>query len=123
MQRAGIRAFVGKLSMDVSTRTTYVEQSSDVALSAARQFTERCNGLVAHLPQHQRLVEPVITPRFVPTCSDQLLQGLGDLATSNNLRVQSHMAEAKDQVDWVKRERGLDDMEMFTKVKVHSFTH
>lgn len=116
MQEAGIRAFVGKLSMDISTRPTYVEKSTDVALSSAKLFTERCHDSVSHLPQHQRLVEPVLTPRFVPTCSNELLNGLGDLAMNGNLRVQSHMAEAHDEIDWVKRERGVDDMEIFTKV-------
>ena len=38
----------------------------------------------------------VVTPRFIPTCSDALLEGLGRLAAKHRARgcwVQSHLAE------------------------------
>lgn len=71
---------------------------------------------MSHLPPTQRLVEPVLTPRFVPTCSDDLLSGLGQLSDQLDLRIQSHLAEARDQVDWVLRERGMQDIDVFDKV-------
>lgn len=116
MQTAGIRAFVGKLSMDISTRPSYVEASAKDALSSAESFVNRCRALVAHLPEYRRLVEPVITPRFVPTCSDGLLTGLGEISRAKSLRIQSHLAEAQDQVEWVKRERGVADIDVFDRV-------
>ncbi|KZT12075.1 Metallo-dependent hydrolase [Laetiporus sulphureus 93-53] len=115
MQKAGIRAYVGKLSMDISSRTSYVEHTAEAALSAALHFSHQCRALFAELPRHARLVEPVLTPRFVPTCSDELLKGLGDMSAQDDLRVQSHMAEAHDQMEWVKRERGMDDMAVFAR--------
>lgn len=117
MQTAGIRAFVGKLSMDISTRPSYVEASSEEALQALYAFTDKIHTLVDHLPPHRRLVEPVVTPRFVPTCSDELLNGLAKMSSSRSLRIQSHLAEAHDQVQWVKTERGVDDMEVFDRVR------
>ena len=42
MRDAGLRAFVGKLSMDISSRKTYVEASSDEALGAVRGFIDQC---------------------------------------------------------------------------------
>lgn len=113
MQNAGIKAFVGKLSMDISSRPSYVEASAEAALVAARSFVARCKETVAALPAHSRLVEPVLTPRFVPTCSDELLEGLGHLAAEESLRVQSHMAEAHDQVEWVRSQRGAEDIDVF----------
>lgn len=113
MLSAGIRAYVGKLSMDISTRPTYVEPSTEASLKAASSFADRCNSLGDNLPPHQRLVEPILTPRFVPTCSNELLKGLGDMARDKSLRVQSHMAEAYDQVEWVKKERHIDDIDVF----------
>ncbi|TDL29740.1 Metallo-dependent hydrolase [Rickenella mellea] len=118
MQLAGIRAFIGKLSMDQSSRATYVEASTQDALSSAKSFAERCRNMVSSLPVHERLIEPVLTPRFVPTCSDELLSCLGNLAESSSLRIQSHLAEARDQVDWVKKERGVDDIDVFDKNKL-----
>ncbi|KAF8311248.1 atrazine chlorohydrolase/guanine deaminase [Clavulina sp. PMI_390] len=115
-QNAGIRGFVGKLSMDKSSRPSYVEKSAEASLASAKSFISRCNHLVSDLHPYQRLVEPVITPRFVPTCSNELLEGLGNLAQTSGAKVQSHMAEARDMVDWVRAERQTDDFEIFQQV-------
>ncbi|KAI0269835.1 Metallo-dependent hydrolase [Gloeopeniophorella convolvens] len=115
MQTIGIRAFVGKLSMDISTRPTYTEHTPSGAIEAARSFVDRIRALTAHLPDHDRLVEPVLTPRFVPTCSDALLRGLGELAEQTGVRVQSHLAEAKDQMEAVRTSRGMNDLAVFEK--------
>jgi len=122
MQDAGIRAFIGKLSMDISSRPTYNEQSAERALASARSFVHSCRQVCSRLPPHQRLVEPVLTPRFVPTCSDDLLNGLGKLSDSMSLKIQSHLAEAHDQVEWVRKERGVEDMAIFDRVG-HPFTY
>lgn len=116
MQAKGIRAYVGKLSMDISSRPTYVEPSAETSLESARAFSRDCQGLTSDLPEHERLVQPILTPRFVPTCSNDLLQGLGSLAKERNLWVQSHMAESLDQVKWVKEKHGLDDIDVLDKV-------
>ncbi|EKM49485.1 uncharacterized protein PHACADRAFT_264989 [Phanerochaete carnosa HHB-10118-sp] len=113
MKDAGIRAFVGKLSMDKNSRPTYVEMSAERALSAAASFVDKCRSLESAMDPHERLIEPVLTPRFVPTCSEELLVGLGRLSEERGLRVQSHMAEALDQVEWVRQERGLEDIDVF----------
>ncbi|KAJ7245036.1 hypothetical protein B0H12DRAFT_1022109 [Mycena haematopus] len=115
MQAAGVRAFVGKLSMDISTRPSYKEASAETSLQAAQSFVEKCRALTESLPSHKRLVEPVLTPRFVPTCSDELLVGLGKISATENLKIQSHLAEAFDQVEYVRKERGAEDMEVFDR--------
>jgi len=47
------------------------------------------------------LVRPVITPRFVPTCSPELLAGLGKLAAEHKAYVTTHGAESLDEVAYV----------------------
>ncbi|KAJ6525295.1 hypothetical protein DFH09DRAFT_174831 [Mycena vulgaris] len=115
MQAAGLRAFVGKLSMDISSRPSYIESSTQTSLKAAHSFVEKCRDLTSSLPTHERLVEPVLTPRFVPTCSDELLVGLGKLSAAENLKIQSHLAEAHDQVEFVRSERGVEDIQVFDR--------
>jgi guanine deaminase len=115
-QDAGVRAFVGKLSMDISTRPSYVEPSASDAIDSARRFIHDCRAIVSHLPAHEHLVHPVITPRFVPTCTTNLLSQLGDLATETSTMVQSHMAEAKDQLEWVRQNHGADCIDVFAQV-------
>jgi guanine deaminase len=116
MQSAGVRAFVGKLSMDISSRPTYVEASAEASLSSAKSFVDQCRHMMEQVPPHQRRIEPVLTPRFVPTCSDELLGSLGDLSRLESLRVQSHLAEAHDQVEWVRSVRGAEDIDIFDRV-------
>ena len=48
------------------------------------------------------LVEPVITPRFVPSCSLELLRGLGKLAQEHKVAIQSHISESLDEVAFCK---------------------
>ena len=47
------------------------------------------------------LVTPVITPRFVPSCTPEMLQALGDLSRAQKLPVQSHLSESRGEVAWV----------------------
>jgi len=116
LQSAGIRGFVGKLSMDISSRPSYIEPSAAASLENARRFVKNVRESVAHLDPHRQLVQPVLTPRFVPTCTDELLNGLGQLAQEGSLMIQSHLAEAHDQVKWVKEERGEEDIKIFERV-------
>ena len=120
MKEAGLRAFIGKLSMDnTSTRSSYVESSTQASLESAALFVEKCHALDE--AKGPRLIEPILTPRFVPTCSDALLHGLGGLAARGRnsvpLRIQSHLAESEDQVAWVKSTRKSDDIDVFDKVR------
>lgn len=109
----GIRARVGKLSMDISTRPTYVESSTEGSLNAAERFVADCCAISHSKSYSPPLIEPVLTPRFVPTCTDELLGGLASLSTSQSIHIQSHLAEAHDQVEWVKTTRGKDDIDVF----------
>lgn len=97
--------------MDKSSRLTYNETSAEASLQSAKTFVVRCRALVENLQPHERLIEPVLTPRFVPTCSDDLLQGLGRLSEKEDL------AEAHDEVEWVRRDRGMEDIDVFAKVR------
>lgn len=118
MKEAGLRALIGKLSMDTSSRPSYVESSAQASLDSAASFVEKCYAV--NKAKDHRLIEPILTPRFVPTCSDTLLQGLGELAAQGKdsipLRIQSHLAESEDQVARVKSTRHADDIDVFDKV-------
>ena len=45
--------------------------------------------------------KPILTPRFTPTCSDELMEGLGKLKQERNLPLQSHLSENLSEIDWV----------------------
>ena len=77
--------------MDRGAPPGYVE-STEEALASAAAFDDyvRAKG--------SALLAAALTPRFVPTCTPELLGGLGALAGERGLRVQSHISESYDQV-------------------------
>lgn len=67
--------------------------------------------------QHKHLVEPIITPRFLPTCSKELLQGLAKIAREQAVDVQSHLSESGDEVAFTQSIYGeKTDSELFDEV-------
>lgn len=89
----GQRAFIGKVAMDNPKETPeyYRDSSSKVALTETEHFITEMQKLSQ---QTGAELTPVITPRFVPSCTDETLQGLGDLAIKYDLPIQSHCSES-----------------------------
>ena len=50
-----------------------------------------------------KLVKPIITPRFVPSCTSYLMKELGDIAIKDSIPVQSHLSENLSEIDWVSK--------------------
>ena len=91
----GLRALVGKVAMDNvdSCPDYYRDASVDAALEETQALIDYVR---AHPANGAGLVLPVVTPRFIPACTDPLLEGLGALARSNSCHVQTHCSES----DW-----------------------
>lgn len=86
------RGFVGKVVMDNPEQTPdyYRDESAQAALDETEAFIHE----VEQLNKDQAIpVTPVITPRFLPSCTDEVLVGLGKLAAQYNLPIQSHCSE------------------------------
>uniref|UniRef100_A0A8C7D8W2 Guanine deaminase n=1 Tax=Oncorhynchus kisutch TaxID=8019 RepID=A0A8C7D8W2_ONCKI len=66
----------------------------------ANDFGQRA--LVGKVINSYPLVRPVVTPRFAPSCSATLLGHLGEIAQNNDLHIQSHISETKEEVSLVK---------------------
>eukprot|EP01117_Protostelium_nocturnum_P001766 TRINITY_DN1218_c0_g1_i3.p1 TRINITY_DN1218_c0_g1~~TRINITY_DN1218_c0_g1_i3.p1 ORF type:complete len:424 (+),score=97.23 TRINITY_DN1218_c0_g1_i3:1478-2749(+) len=93
-EELGQRAFIGKISMDQNSIPEYVE-STERSLLDTEEFIRYV------LNKKIELVKPVVTPRFIPTCSLDLMKGLGKLANQYNVHIQSHISESDDQVSFV----------------------
>ena len=93
--KMGQRAFVGKVNMDRNSPENYCEDTED-SLADTVAFVDS----VARLGSE--LVTPMITPRFVPSCSRQLMTDLGRLASKRGLGVQTHLSENRPECEWVK---------------------
>ena len=91
---AGIGAYIGKVNMDRNSCTTLCENTLDSINDTIEIINQYCN--------KSSLLKPIITPRFVPSCSEDLLKALGELAIKYNLPVQSHLSENIEEVKLVK---------------------
>ena len=49
-----------------------------------------------------RHTKPILTPRFIPSCTDGLLEDLKKIQMRYDLPVQSHLSENISEIDWVK---------------------
>ena len=101
-QEAGMGAMVGKVAMNRNCPDTLnegVEAYTEGMESLIKEFTPlaswRGGGGEASL------VRPIITPRFVPSCTPELLKACGELAAKYQLPVQSHLSENTSEIAWV----------------------
>lgn len=92
--KAGIGAYVGKVNMDRNSPDYYIE-STEESLSVTKDW-------ILKTKDKYPLVKPIITPRFVPACSEKLMRGLADLAEKYDIKIQSHLSENQEEVEWVK---------------------
>ena len=91
----GQRALVGRIAMDNPEQCPdyYRDASTGQGLDDTQNFIEQVQGM----PGNARgLVLPVVTPRFIPSCTDAMLQGLGEIAQRSGCHVQTHCSEG----DW-----------------------
>jgi guanine deaminase len=69
------------------------------------------------------LVRPIITPRFIPACTDAALEGLGELAEATGALVQTHCSESDWEHGYVLDRFGVTDtvaLERFGLARDHS---
>ena len=89
----GMRLITGLCLMDQLAPASVL--SDDKALQTSEALIHKWHG--------QQRLGYAITPRFVPSCSEALLRGVGELAASHpDVWIQSHVAENKDEIAWVK---------------------
>ena len=89
----GLGALIGKINMDQNC-PSYMKEDTQKSICDTEELLCKY--------KDNSLVQTIITPRFVPTCSEQLLSGLGKLADRYRAPVQSHLSENRDEVIWVK---------------------
>ena len=80
LEESGLITRVGRVSMDRDCPEHLREPGPEAALEETRRWLEAVQG-------RYRRTGPILTPRFVPTCSAPLLEGLGRLARETGLPV------------------------------------
>ena len=94
-QKHSLRLMAGKVLMDQNSPDG-VRDDTEQSLIDTEALIEKWHGV-------DRLGY-AITPRFVPSCSEAQLRGAGELAAKYpDVWIQSHVAENKDEIAWVRQ--------------------
>ena len=95
LEDTGAVSYVGKVNMDRNSPDDLREVSAQASLDDTERFIEETR-------DKYRNTYPIITPRFTPSCTDELMRGLGELSQKYGVRVQSHLSENPGEVAWVR---------------------
>ena len=94
LEASGMCGFVGKVNMDRNAPDYLCEKNAEISLADTKEWLEHC-------AQFKR-IKPMLTPRFIPTCTDALMEGLGAIQKEYQIPVQSHLSENLGEIEWVK---------------------
>lgn len=117
---AGQRAFVGRVAMDHPEGTPDWYRDTDAASAVA---SSHASIVAIEALDPAGLVRPIITPRFIPACTDAALEGLGELAEATGTLVQTHCSENDWEHHYVIDRFGVTDtiaLERFGLVRDHT---
>jgi len=97
LEHSGLATFVGKVSMDRNSPPILCEENAQKAYEATKAWIEQTKGRFKN-------TMPIITPRFVPSCTSELMCKLKELQKEHRLPVQSHLSENQKEIEWVVKE-------------------
>ncbi len=93
LEETGLITLVGKVNMDRESPDDYAETTQE-SIAQTVLFLEKA--------QDFSRTGAIITPRFVPTCSPELMKALGELSEKHHLPVQSHLSENPGEIELVR---------------------
>ncbi|MBC5687361.1 amidohydrolase family protein [Mediterraneibacter sp. NSJ-55] len=96
LEEAGLGTMVGKVNMDRNC-PDYLSEGS--AKNSAAETVEWIQD-VEH--KKYKYTRPILTPRFIPSCTDELMENLKKIQLRYSLPVQSHLSENISEIAWVK---------------------
>ena len=96
MEKSGVVSYIGKVNMDRNASPELTEENAARSAEDTRRFIRECAS------RGYRRTKPIITPRFVPCCTDELMEALGRIRKEYGLPVQSHLSENPEEIEFVR---------------------
>lgn len=96
LEASGLVCMAGKVNMDRNAPDALCEKDGETSLAETRRWLSECAA------RRYRNTSPILTPRFIPSCSDGLLRGLGELQKEFSVPLQSHLSENAGEIAFVK---------------------
>ena len=94
LEDTGMKAYVGKVNMDRNSPEILREESVEEASKITEQWILEA--------ERFENVRQILTPRFIPSCSDELMREIARLQKKYELPMQSHLSENLGEIEWVK---------------------
>ena len=95
VEDAGLSTYVGKVNMNRNSPVYLREISTNQALRDTERWLCETKERYTH-------VKPILTPRFIPSCTDDLMYGLARLQAKYDVPVQSHLSENYSEIAWIR---------------------
>ncbi|MGN1234809.1 MAG: amidohydrolase family protein [Christensenellaceae bacterium] len=102
MEKSGVVSYIGKVNMDRNAPDPLREPSP----AAAKE--ETIYWLEESLARHYVRTKPILTPRFIPSCTDELMEILSLLRSRYDVAIQSHLSENPSEIRFVRELRPSD---------------
>lgn len=96
MEQTGLGTMVGKVNMDRNCPDYMIEGTEE----SAEETLEWIKDVLHRKYQNTR---PILTPRFTPSCTDELMEDLKKLQLRYGLPLQSHLSENQGEIAWVRQ--------------------
>lgn len=103
-ETSGIRATIGKCMMDAPDTHAALAESTSASLDASAKLISRWNGAA-----NDRL-RYAYAPRFVLSCTDELLREVGVQAKAKGVRIHTHASENQGEIALVRQRYGVENM-------------
>ncbi len=94
MEKTGLVSYVGKVNMDRDAPEAILDASAD--MSAYNTF-----GWINETMGKYERTKTILTPRFIPSCSNALLGELKEIVHTYDIPIQSHLSENPGEVELV----------------------
>ena len=95
LDKTGLKTYVGKVNMDRNCPDYIREESAEISGSDTEKW-------VCETVNKFENTKPILTPRFTPTCSDEVMAKLGEIQKKYGVAMQSHLSENLGEIAWVK---------------------
>ena len=94
LEKAGMATMVGKVNMDRNSPDYLREETEESAKETILWLEEVGKRQYKH-------TKPILTPRFIPSCTDELMRELKEIQRTYQIPVQSHLSENYGEIAWV----------------------
>ena len=95
LEKSGLSTYVGKVNMDRNSPDYLIETTEE-------SIRETKNWIEESRQRGFKNTKPILTPRFTPSCTDELMMGLKKITEEYDVPFQSHLSENDKEIEWVK---------------------